>query len=193
MAISRWIPAAAALLFLLPPSAPAADAPRKAPDFVINLPSGKTLPLSQYKGHPMVMAFILTTCSHCQFTVGVLGKMQNEYGPRGLQVLASVIETGGDKNLPLFLKSFAPPFPVGYSDGDLALSFMQHPANKRPTVPMLAFIDRQGYIRAQYEGGDTAFEEHLEASIRKEIESIMKPAAPAAKNSTAPAKKTGVQ
>ena len=40
------------------------------------------------------MAFILTSCSHCQMTVKVLSKLQNEYGPRGLQVLASAIEAG---------------------------------------------------------------------------------------------------
>jgi cytochrome oxidase Cu insertion factor (SCO1/SenC/PrrC family) len=36
--------------------------------------------LSQYKGHPVVLAFILTYCTHCQMTVGVLSKLQNEYG-----------------------------------------------------------------------------------------------------------------
>jgi thiol-disulfide isomerase/thioredoxin len=192
MAISRWIPVAAVLLSLLPPSAPAAVATRKAPDFVINMPGGKTLPLSQYKDHPMVMAFILTYCPHCQLTVGILTKMQNEYGPRGLQVVASAIETGADKNLSNFLKNYAPSFPVGYNVGDSALSFMQHPAGKIPMMPMLAFIDKQGNIRAQYEGDDPFFNEQIEANIRKEIDSLMKPLA-TAKKSTAPVKKTGAQ
>jgi len=182
MAISRWIPAAAALLFLLPPSAPATEALRKAPDFVINMPGGKTLPLSQYKDHPMVVAFILTGCSHCQHTVGILTRMQNEYAPRGLQVVASAIEPEADKHLSLFLKNFAPSFPVGYNVGDSALSFMQHPAGKIPMMPMLAFIDKQGNIRAQYEGDDPFFNEQIEANIRKEIESLMKPPAPAKKS-----------
>jgi len=91
MASSR-LPAAAALLTLLLPVAPAADLPRKVPDFTFNMVDGKPLKLSQYKGHPLVVAFILTSCPHCQNAVKVLGKLQTEYGPRGLQVLASAIE-----------------------------------------------------------------------------------------------------
>jgi cytochrome oxidase Cu insertion factor (SCO1/SenC/PrrC family) len=84
MRSSRWIPAAAVLLGVLLPAAPAADLPIKASNFTINLVDGKTLTLSQYKGHPVVLAFILTSCSHCQMTVGVLSKLQNEYRPMWL-------------------------------------------------------------------------------------------------------------
>ena len=73
MASSR-LPAAAALLTLLLPVAQAAD-------FTINMVDAKPLTLSQYKGHPVVLAFILTSCPHCQNAVKVLSKLQNEYGP----------------------------------------------------------------------------------------------------------------
>jgi thiol-disulfide isomerase/thioredoxin len=174
MSTSRWIPAAAALLAQLAPMAPAADLPRKAPDYTINLLGGKTLPLSQYKGHPIVLAFILTYCSHCQATVGVLSKLQNEYAPRGLQVLASAIETNAQAAVPGFLRNFSPPFPVGYNTGDSALAFMQHPVVKIPMMPLLAFIDKQGEIRVQYEGDDPFFNELMEQNLRKEIEALLK-------------------
>ena len=41
---------------------------------------GQPLHLSQYKGKVVVMAFILTTCSHCQRTTGYLNKLQKELG-----------------------------------------------------------------------------------------------------------------
>ena len=75
--------------------------PRKAPEFTIHLVGGTTLTLGQYKGHPVILAFILTTCSHCQMTVGVLNRMQKEYGPRGLQVLASAIEENAKDHVSL--------------------------------------------------------------------------------------------
>ena len=150
----------------------AADLPRKAPDFTINLPGGKTLPLSQYKGHPVVLAFILTTCSHCQKTVGVLAKDQAEYGPRGLQVLASAIEQNAQAALPLFIQNFRPPFPVGYNTQEAAGAFMQ-PTGPVPMMPLLAFIDRQGNIRAQHEGEEPFFND-LEQNLRKEIEALLK-------------------
>jgi cytochrome oxidase Cu insertion factor (SCO1/SenC/PrrC family) len=109
MASSR-LPAAAALLTLLLPFAPAAD-------FTINMVDAKPLTLSQYKGHPVVLAFILTSCPHCQNAVKVLSKLQTEYGPRGLQVLASAIEQDSQQHVRLFVKNFAPPFPVGYNTG----------------------------------------------------------------------------
>jgi len=186
MATLRSISAGAVLLLALLPAAGAAEPPRKAPDYTINLLDGKTLQLSQYKGHAVVMAFILTTCSHCQKTVGLLSKDQQEFGPRGLQVLASVIERGGQNALPLFLRNFKPPFPIGYNEGDTALTFMQHPASKVPFMPLVAFIDRAGNIRAQYEGDDPFFGDQIEQNLRREIEALLPPGAPAKKSTAAP-------
>jgi len=184
MKTPRWIPAAAALVGALLPSAPAAELPRKAPDYTINLSGGKTLALSQYQGHPVVLAFILTTCSHCQRAVGFLIKDQNEYGPRGLQVVASAIEPDAALALPLFLKNFQPPFPVGWSAGESALAFMQHPMAKIPMMPLMAFLDRQGNIRAQYEGDDPFFGDQLEQNLRQQIAALLNMGAPAKTTST---------
>jgi peroxiredoxin len=188
MAKLRFIPAAAALLGALLPAAWAAGLPRKAPEYTVNMGGGKTLLLSQYKGHPVVMAFILTYCSHCQKTVGFLSKAQNDYGVRGLQVVASAIDREGvAAALPNFLKNFQPPFPVGYSEGQSALEFMQHPAEKMPMMPMLAFIDRQGMIRAEFEGDDPFFGDQAEQNLRQQIEALLKAGGPAKKAAAHPA------
>src|ERR1035438_3881495 len=90
----RFFPviAAVTLLALAGADSRAAQLPRPSPDFAINLGQGKQARISQYKGKTVVVAFILTYCPHCQMVVGVLSKMQREYGPRGLQVLASGTE-----------------------------------------------------------------------------------------------------
>ena len=164
-----------AALALIPLLAQAAELPRMAPEYTINRNGAPPLTLSQYKGKPVVLAFILTYCSHCQRTVGFLSKDQNEYGPRGLQVLACAIENGSQLAVPAFLKNFNPPFPVGYNDGASALAFLQHPVVKVPIMPMLAFIDMQGMIRAQYEGDDEKFfgDQH-EQNLRAQIEALLK-------------------
>jgi peroxiredoxin len=192
MATPRGIPAAAALLLTLLPGVRAQQLPRKAPDYAINLVDGKTLPLSQYQGHPVVMAFILTYCSHCQKTIGLLTADQKEFGPRGLQVLASAIESNAQAAVPAFLRNFQPPFPVGYNTGDSALAFMQHPVVKVPMMPLVAFIDRGGNIRAQYEGDDPFFGDQIEQNLRRQIEALLKAGGPAKKSTAAP-QKTGVQ
>jgi thiol-disulfide isomerase/thioredoxin len=186
MRISRWIPAAA-LLFAMLLQAPAADLRRKAPDFTINLVDGKTLALSQYKGHPVVLAFILTYCSHCQMTVGVLSKLQKEYRPRGLQVLASAVEQNAQMAVPNFIRNFAPPFPVGYNTGASADAFL-HPTGKLPLMPLLGFIDKQGFLRAQHEGEEPFFND-LEQNLRREIEALFRAGAPAKNQAGVPVKK----
>ena len=162
MASSR-LPAAAALLTLLLPVAQAAD-------FTINMVDAKPLTLSQYKGHPVVLAFILTSCPHCQNAVKVLSKLQNEYGLRGLQVLASAIEQDAQLHVRLFVKNFAPPFPVGYNTGAEPYTLI-HPSGKVPMMPLLGFIDKKGILRAQHEGEEPFFND-LEQNLRKEIEAL---------------------
>src|SRR5450759_2296286 len=143
--------AALTLLAMAIASARAANLPRPSPDFAINLGPGKQARIGQYKGKTVVVAFILTYCSHCQKAIGVLSKMQNEYGPRGLQVLASATEDMAAAALPGFLRQFDPPFPVGINTTAEFINYMQHPVMLQLYMPGLVFIDREGQIRAQYE------------------------------------------
>jgi len=178
-------------LFLMSAAMPftrAAEVPRTSPDFGINMGQGKQLRISQFKGKTVVVAFILTYCSHCQKAVQVLSKMQQEYGPRGLQVLASATEDMAAAALPGFLRQFAPPFPVGLNSTAEFTNYMQHPVMLQLYMPGLVFIDKDGVIRAQYEGRDDFLAEaSLEKNFRAKIEELL---APAAAPKKAPAKKT---
>src|SRR5690349_18641607 len=73
-------------------SSTAAEVPRRSPEFAIQMPDGRQILLSQYRGKVVALIFILTYCPHCQKTIQSLSKLQPEYGPRGFQVLASAIE-----------------------------------------------------------------------------------------------------
>jgi len=128
--------------------------------------------LSQYSGKPVVLAFILTTCSHCQYTTGLLTKLQTEFVSKGLQVLEAAVNGDAAADLPNFIKRFRPNFPVGYiTDVDGVLNFLQHPAAAIPHMPMVAFIDRHGVVRQQYQGADAALSDEAtqEQSLRAEI------------------------
>jgi hypothetical protein len=152
----------------------AANLPREAPDLTIHMPGGGQASLSQYRGKVVAMCFILTTCPHCQKTTGFLVEAQKEYGPRGFQVVESAIETGADKNVAGFVQAFHTNFPVGFIDPYTAIGFMQHPPAVGPHMPMLAFLDRKGVIRAQYEGDDAKFfGDDQEKNIRAQIEGLL--------------------
>jgi peroxiredoxin len=165
--------------------ASAAEVPRPSPDFAIDTTDGQKILVSQYKGKVCVLAFILTTCPHCQKTVGYLSAMQNEYGPRGFQVLASAIEDMAKMNVPDFIKRFQPPFPVGFNNQSAVQEYLQHPVILRLFMPQLVFIDRQGTIRAQYAGEDKFFAEDQDKHIREQIEALLKDAPAAHKKRAA--------
>jgi len=169
----------------------AEEVPRPSPDIVIDQPSGQKIQLSQYKGKVCVLAFILTTCPHCQKTVGILTALQNELGPRGLQVVASATEDMAAMNVPDFITRFKPSFPVGWSNYQAVLDYLQHNRMFKMFMPQLVFLDRAGTIRAQYGGDDKFFASDQEKHLREQIETLLKEPAPGAKKpaARAPVKK----
>jgi len=131
--------------------------------------------LSEHSGRTRIVAFILTTCPHCQFTVGILNKLQNEYKPKGVEVLASAIEPMSSLHIPDFLKKFQVQFPVGYNDQAYAAKFLGRQDNDPMFMPQLAFVDRNGIIRAKYAGDDPALKDDIqEKSLRDALELTLK-------------------
>src|SRR5438270_9235940 len=105
-------------------AAGAADLPRKCPELALHLADGKDVPLSRFHGKVVALAFISTTCPHCQNYTQLLNAIQKDYAPRGVQVLGAAFNDGAQALLPAFLAQFHPTFPVGWEDRVSALSFM---------------------------------------------------------------------
>ncbi len=163
-------------------------APRPSPDFAVNLTDGSQIHVNQYQGKVVVLAFILTYCPHCQLTVQTLAKLQQEYAPRGLQVIASAIEDMASLAVPDFIKKFQPGFPVGYSPRNQVLDYLQHPVMFRLLMPQVVVIDRKGIIRTQLAGDDKFFDKaDQEKNFREVLEPLLKEgmAAPAARRKKA--------
>ena len=165
-------------------SGPKAQAPRPAGEFVIHMNDGSQKLLSSYRGKVVVMAFMYTTCTHCQHTAGVLAKINTTYADKGVQILGVAIDSGAQQGIPMFLKITGANFPVGYSTPDQAIKFLHGPQDGW-YVPMLAFIDRNGMMRYENIVTDTddgtaagKWIESQEVNIPKEINKYL--AAPAA-------------
>jgi peroxiredoxin len=150
----------------------AADIPRQSPDFVIKMPNGKDLKVSDYRGKVLSLVFILTTCPHCQKTTQLLEKFYPELAPKGFAVVEAAMNDNPD--IPSFISLFKVPFPVGTATVLEALDYVQWPKTKRPLVPFVVFIDRNGVIRAQYTGVDEAFfDNQQEQHMRDEVEKLL--------------------
>jgi peroxiredoxin len=160
----------------------AAQLPRQSPDFPIEISSGKQIKVSDYRGKVLCLVFILTTCPHCQKTTQILEGIYPELAPKGFSVVEAALNENPD--VPSFIANFKVPWPVGTAGVLAALDYIQWPKDKRPLVPFVVFIDRQGVIRAQYTGVDEAFfedkqqEQHIRDQAAKLLnEGATKPAA----------------
>ncbi len=173
--------------------APAANVPRPSPEFGFELPGGKQVLLSQYKGKVVMMGFFLTTCPHCKDTAKVIEKLYKEYGAQGFQPLGVCINDMAKMLTADFNREQGVTFPVGYGPRDSAYGYLQHPTMLQLYMPAIVMIDRKGTIVGQYPGGDPIFGANLqerEKNLRKLIEDTLKGgAAPTKSSSKAPARK----
>jgi peroxiredoxin len=137
----------------------AAPVPRPAPDLKITDATGKrtwTLAEERAKGHVVVIQFLYTWCQHCQNTAQMLSKLQNELGPKGLQVFG--VAFNDEVNTPdqaknaldqaTFESRYAQ-FPVGRASRDTVLKYLGISVMERYAVPQIVVIDTKGQIVAQ--------------------------------------------
>lgn len=170
------------------PAMTPAPLPRPSPDFAVHLtPSGEVSP-THYKGKVVLMAFILTTCPHCQHATQMLSKLQQEYGPRGLQIMAAAFNDMSNMLVPDFNKQFHPAFPVGWASRMEVLSYLDHSAITQMYVPIFVFVDRKGMIRAEHYGDDP-FMTDPEKNTRHEIEDLLNEPSGTKKTQTSSVKK----
>jgi peroxiredoxin len=146
--------------------------PRKAPELTIVEPSGKQTLLSSYKGKVVVLAFIFTTCPHCQAECGVLTKLHGELGDKGFQPLAVAFNDNAGMLVNSFVQNIHPSFPVGYAGRKTVTDYLELEDTPGWTVPQMVLIDRKGMIVAQSARGGSE-ELQTEDSLRKKITDLL--------------------
>ena len=169
--------------------------PRRAPELDIKLPGGRDVLLSSNRGKVVVVAFVFTTCPHCQDATRILNKLYKEYGPRGFQPLGAAFNDMAMLLVPEFVTFTGATFPIGVAARQTVLDFLQYPDDKRLLVPTMAFLDRQGMIQQQSPlDAPPGVDFHSEANLRQIIEKLLNSKTgsdPAAtKKQTVPLRKT---
>jgi peroxiredoxin len=149
----------------------AAQIPRPAPELTVPLPDGRQISLSQYRGKVVLLAFVHTTCPHCQHDSSIIEQLYKEYGPRGFQPIDVAFNTGAAALVPDFVSQLGLTFPVGTAQQSDVMTYLQYSYAEPLYVPQMVFIDRKGVIRAQHGGMDDFFKD-VEPNLRSLIESL---------------------
>ena len=175
-------------VLLLAAVASVAAAPQVARPFTIQRLGGTpNVKVETLRGKIVVLAFVSTTCPHCQELTKELVAMSKEYSQRGVQFLECAMNPEAEHDLPNFIRQLQVPFPVGFSDREKVYAFVGRSAvdNRMFYVPHLVFIDRNGMVRGDYPG-ESDFIAHAAENTRTELDKLLKPAAPGAAAAGAP-------
>jgi thiol-disulfide isomerase/thioredoxin len=150
------------------------EALRKAPELKFIVPSEGQKTLSQYEGNVVALEFIFTTCPHCKAASHLMTKLQQEYGPRGFQVIDVAVNPNSDLLVDDFAKEQQVNFPVGWTQSDTMTTFMGFSPG-RYVVPQLVLIDRKGFIHYQTPATEDEKWDRMmkEETIRRHIEQLL--------------------
>lgn len=167
----------------------AASVPRKAPEFVIEMPGGKQTLLSSYRGKTVVLAFMFTTCAHCQKAAPQLANLQNEYGSKGVQFLGATFDKDAKTQVEQFVRILGVNFPCGWSTEKNILTFLGLPPNTPVFVPIIIEIDKTGTIRtihqitdaAKKDPAEEAFFNDVGAGVKADLDKMLKSGTTSAK------------
>lgn len=144
-----------------PEMAPLLQTGKPAPDFSLQDTNGKTIHLSDFKGHPVVLDFWATTCVPCLMSMPKLSDLRAELAPRGVQVFAI-----NQKEDPAYVKSFLAVHPFNIPilldiDGKVSEQYSAQ------TIPTTILVGPDGVIQRVFIGIGIRGEEPLKRAIEK--------------------------
>jgi thiol-disulfide isomerase/thioredoxin len=124
--------------------------------------------LSDYKGKVVVLDFYATWCEPCRAETPHLVRLQNEYGPKGFQVIG--LNVGGDEDryqVPAYAREFNIQYPLAYPDDDLVTKYLSDNEN----IPQSFVFDRNGNLLKRFVGYSSRSGMELDTVIKTAVES----------------------
>jgi len=117
-----------------------------AEDFTLpSVDGGESVTLSDLKGKPVLLVFWATWCGPCRRELPALKKLEEEYGPKGLRIVAVSIDyRQSRKSVAAFKKRYDIPYRVVWDEDSLVSEKYGVSA-----VPTNVLVDPQGIIRSR--------------------------------------------
>ncbi len=120
---------------------------RMAPDFSLVSTEGKTVKLSDFRGKVVVLDFWATWCPPCKAEIPDFIKLYSKYKDSGFQMLGVSVDQGGLGDVIPFMKSYGINYPILMANSRVVSSY-----GGIRGIPTTFVIDKEGKIRASYEG-----------------------------------------
>jgi peroxiredoxin len=144
-----------------------ADAKKANLDFTVKDMRGGDVRLSDYRGKVILLDFWATWCVPCKYEIPSFVELQEQYGPRGLQVFGVSVDDTADKLEP-FAAELKMNYPVlqGLNRDDLQSAY-----GPIWGIPVSVVIARDGRICARHAGlPSTTHGEKLEQAVKRAFE-----------------------
>src|SRR5271163_4722556 len=87
-----------------------AKTPRPLVDVPIQTPEQKPILLKKYRGQVIILVIFSTSCDDCIAILNFMGKLQQDYGARGLQVVGAAGDATAKYTLGPFMMRYRPVF-----------------------------------------------------------------------------------
>ncbi len=122
---------------------------------------GEQYPLEHWRGKVVLLNFWASWCAPCQYEIPELVKLQEKYGPEGLQIIGIGVDR--ERALRNVARSLGINYPVLVAEVGRGTELLLHWGNTSQTVPYNVVIDRDGRIlftqHGQFDQG--VFREHI--------------------------------
>lgn len=143
------------------PLNPATAAGRSAPDFALSAPDGRLVHLSDFRGKAVLLNFYGNSCVPCRTETPWLVTLQQQDGPKGVQILAVEMEGSAAGAVKKFADEFKVSYPMLVGSDPVADTYGVE------ALPTSYFIDRKGKIVAATIGlrSESEIERNLENAL----------------------------
>lgn len=121
---------------------PATSIGRSAPDFALSAPDGHMVHLSDFRGKAVLLNFYGNSCVPCRTETPWLVTLQQQEGPKGVQILAVEMEGSAAGAVKKFADEFKVTYPMLVGSDPVADTYGVE------ALPTSYFIDRKGRIVA---------------------------------------------
>jgi peroxiredoxin len=148
----------------LPPAAVAGDGwvGTQAPDFQLSALDGRSVRLSDLRGHVVLVNFWATWCAPCRVEMPWLAEFDARYRTLGLTVLGVSVDDGGRERVAAFVRERRVSYPILLKDDDIELRY-----GGVRFLPQTFFVGRDGKIIRRVYGIRTRAD--FEADIRSAL------------------------